>query len=504
MTTTANVTGNDRAVVTRQHMLIGGEWVDAVSGETSESINPYSGCVWAQVPVAGAEDVDRAVKQARVALDGVWGQTSALDRGRMIRRLSALVAENAEALAVAETTDNGKLLREMRSQMKSLPDWFDYFAGLADKIEGTTPPDPKPNMFAYTRREPVGVVGAILPWNSPLLLMSMKLAPGLAAGCTFVVKPAEQTPVSTLKFAELVEKAGFPPGVINVITGAGETGRLLAAHPDVDKIAFTGSTETGIKVIKTAADHMARVTMELGGKSPNIVFADADLAAAANGVVAGIFAATGQTCVAGSRLLVQREVHDQLLELVATRARTIKMGDPADEQTEMGPIAFREQFDKVAGYVDIARREGATVLVGGGRSSDPAHADGLFFQPTILTDVTNDMRIAQEEVFGPVLCVIPFDDEEEAIRIANDTQYGLGAGIWTNNVARSHRVAHRIKAGSVFINTYRMMGFNVPFGGFKRSGLGRENGIEGIRAYTETKSIWVNLSEETRDPFVLG
>lgn len=485
-------------------MLIGGEWVDAKDGRRFDTVNPYTGRAWATVPEAGQSDVDAATAAAAAALEGPWGSMTASARGRCIRRLGELLGDRAQELAVVESTDNGKLLREMSGQLQMLPDWYEYFGGLADKIEGSAPPATKATTFAYTRHEPVGVVGAILPWNSPLLLLTFKLAPALAAGCTFVVKPAEQTPASALAFGELVEQAGIPPGVFNVIPGAAETGRLLAAHPAVDKVAFTGSTESGTSVMKSAADHLAKVTLELGGKSPNIVFADADIEAAANGVIAGIFAATGQTCIAGSRLLVAESVHDELVERVAQRARTIKLGDPLAEDTEMGPVAFKEQLDKIDSYVQIGAAEGARIVCGGQRSAQEGLQDGYFFEPTILTDVDNEMRIAQEEIFGPVLSVVPFTEEPEAIRIANQTRYGLGAGVWTGNVRRAHRVAHAIKAGSVWVNCYRMLSYNVPFGGYKQSGLGRENGIEAVHEYTETKSVWVELSEQTRDPFVLG
>jgi aldehyde dehydrogenase (NAD+) len=348
------------------------------------------------------------------------------------------------------------------------------------------------------------VVAAILPWNSPLLLLTFKLAPALAAGCTFVAKPAEQTPMSVLQVGELFAEAGFPPGVFNVVTGDAETGKALVAHPSVAKVAFTGSTDSGKHVMKSAADHLAKVTLELGGKSPNIVFEDADLEAATNGVIAGIFAATGQTCVAGSRLLVQRSVHDELVQRVAARARTIKLGNPLETTTEMGPVAFRDQFEKILSYVDLGLAEGAELVSGGKAATEPDLEGGYFVQPTIFTGVRNDMRIASEEIFGPVLSVIPFDTEDEAIAIANDTMYGLGAGVWTKDLQRAHRVAHAVRAGSVWVNSYRMITYNVPFGGYKQSGIGRENGLSAVRDYTETKSVWIELSGQTRDPFVLG
>jgi (Z)-2-((N-methylformamido)methylene)-5-hydroxybutyrolactone dehydrogenase len=487
-------------------MLIGGEWVDARSGKTFESINPYTGRVWATVPEADEEDVDAAVRAARQAFDeGPWGKMTGTERARLMRRLAELIAENAEELAVVESTDNGKLLKEMSGQLGALPDWYYYFAGAADKVQGATIPSDKPNFFVYTRKEPVGVVGAIIPWNSPLLLLTFKLAPALAAGCTFVVKSAEQTPASVLEFGKLFEEAGFPPGVFNVVSGFGiPAGKALVSHPGVDKVAFTGSTQTGISVMKDAADHLAKVTLELGGKSPNIVFDDVDLEAANNGVVSGIFAATGQTCIAGSRLFVQERTHDELVERLSDRAKTIKLGDPLDPETEMGPVAFKEQLEKVEGYVRAGKEEGATLVCGGKRPDSDELEHGYFIEPTIFAQVENGMQIAREEIFGPVLSVIPFKDEEELVRQANDTSYGLAAGVWTKDIQRAHRVAHAIRAGTVWINAYRTLSFNTPFGGYKMSGLGRENGLESVDEYTETKSVWVELSGQSRDPFTIG
>src|SRR3954454_4048213 len=444
-------------------MLIGGEWVEAATGETFETVHPFSGAAWATVPRAGAFDVDAAVRAARGAFED-WRRRAPVERGRLLRRLADLVAENASRIAVVETTDNGKLIREMEGQLRGLADYYHYFAGAADKLHGETIPAPATNFLIYTLREPVGVVAAITPWISPVLLASWKLAPALAAGCTVVCKPAEQAPASTLEFAGLFEEAGFPPGVVNVITGFGaEAGAPLVEHPGVDKVAFTGGTATGRSVMRGAASHLARVTLELGGKSPNIVFADADLEAAANGVVAGIFAATGQTCMAGSRLFVQDTVHDEFVERLAARAREIRLGDPLDPATEMGPVAFEGHMDKVMGAIASAQAEGARLVTGGGRRDAP----GFFVEPTIFGDVTNGMGVARNEIFGPVLAALKFGDEEEAVRLANATEVGLAAGVWARDLRGAPRMAPALRAGTVWVNAYRAVGPMAPFGGFK-------------------------------------
>jgi acyl-CoA reductase-like NAD-dependent aldehyde dehydrogenase len=486
----------------RYSMFIDGQYVHDPDGRMMESSNPFSGQPWALVPDADDAAVDRAVTAARAAFDsGPWSKLTATQRGALLRKLGDIIARDAEELATIESRDNGKIYREMLGQWRYIPEWFYYYGGLADKLQGDTIPSDRPNFFIYTRREPVGVVGAITPWNSPMLLLAFKLAPGLAAGCTFVVKPSEHTPVSTLELAKRFQEAGFPPGVFNVITGQGSLGAALVNHLGVDKIAFTGATSTGKVIAAAAAKNLTRVSLELGGKSPNIVFADADLDVAANGAIAGIFGATGQTCMAGSRLLVQDSVHDALLERIIDRTKQIRLGDPMDDATEMGPVANTPQLRKVLDYIDVARQDGAQCVCGGG--VDPV-LGGNFVLPTIFSNVTNGMRIAQEEVFGPILSVIKFRDEEEAVALANDTRFGLAAAVWTQNVHRAHRVAHRLRAGTVWINAYRVVSFATPFGGYKESGLGRENGVDAIREFTETKSVYVELTGEPRDPFKLG
>jgi len=485
-------------------MYVGGEWIDAGSGDVFESDNPYLGEPWALIPRGTAADADRAVRAAHAAFtSGEWPRLTASKRGALLRRLADLITQKSAALAEIEVRDNGKLYAEMSAQTAYMAQWYHYYGGLADKIEGAVLPTDKPETFNYTRYEPLGVVVAIIPWNSPLLLMAWKLAPALAAGNTVVIKPSEFTSASALEFMKLIEEAGFPPGVVNVVTGFGaDVGAALIEHPLVRKVAFTGSDATGQRVYESAARGLKRVSMELGGKSPNIVFADADLDNAIKGVISGIFAATGQTCIAGSRLLVQQSIHDQFLDKLVSFAKTAKMGNPMDAGTQIGPVTNKPQLEKILKYIDIAKGEGARAVLGGSRASRPECGNGWFVEPTIFAEVRNSMRIAQEEVFGPVLSVIPFTDDEEAIAIGNDVVYGLAAGVWTQNIRRGLTMAEKLQAGTVWINTYRAVSYLSPFGGYKRSGLGRESGQEMIKEYLQVKSVWISTATDVPNPFV--
>jgi len=489
----------------KYQMYIEGEYVDSASGKWFDSFNPYTGDPWAQIAQGNAEDVDRAVRAAHKAYtEGPWSEMTASQRGLLLHKLGDLVARDARKLAETEVRDNGKLIAEMQGQLNYIPQWYYYFGGLADKIQGSVPPIDKKGYFNFTRHEPLGVVAAITPWNSPLLLVAYKLAPALAAGNTVVIKPSEFTSASTLEFVKLFEEAGFPPGVVNVVTGFGkDVGSPLVEHPLVKKVTFTGSDATGRAINELAAKSFKRVSLELGGKSPNIVFADANLDDAANGAVSGIFAATGQSCIAGSRLLVQESIHDAFLEKLLAIAKTARLGDPMSMDTQIGPVTTRPQYEKVLGYIDIAKKEGAKLVLGGGPATRTECGKGWFVEPTVFADVKNNMRIAQEEVFGPVLSVIKFKDEDEALAIANDVRFGLGAGVWTSDIGRAFRMSQRIQAGTVWVNTYRAVSYMAPFGGFKDSGLGRENGIDAIRDYLQVKSVWINTGAATGNPFVM-
>jgi (Z)-2-((N-methylformamido)methylene)-5-hydroxybutyrolactone dehydrogenase len=488
----------------KYHLLINAKSEDPSSGKWFDSFDPYRGEPWAQIPEGSAEDVDRAVRSANAAFNGPWSQLNASQRGLLLHKLGDLIARDARKLAEIEVRDNGKLFTEMHGQLSYIPQWYYYFAGLADKIQGSVIPIDKKGFFNFTRHEPLGVAAVITPWNSPLLLAAWKIAPALAAGCTVVIKPSEFTSASTLEFARLFEEAGFPAGVINVVTGFGQSvGTPLVEHPLVNKISFTGSDSTGRVINQLAAKNLKHVSLELGGKSANIVFADANLEDAVNGAVSGIFAATGQTCIAGSRLLLQESIHDRFLDRLLALARTAKMGDPMEPGTQIGPITTQPQYQKVLSYIKIARDEGAELLMGGGPASRPECGAGWFVEPTIFRGVNNRMRIAQEEVFGPVLSVIKFEHEAEAISIANDSRFGLGSGVWTSDIARAHRVAEKIQAGIVWVNSYRAVSYMSPFGGYKDSGIGRENGIDAILEYLQVKSVWINTGAGTSNPFVL-
>lgn len=486
-------------------MYIDGKFANASSGKWFETYNPFTGDPWAEVAQGDAVDADRAVQAAHKALtDGPWPELTASQRGLLLHRLGDLVARDAKKLAELEVRDNGKLIAEMQGQLNYLPQWFYYFGGLADKIQGAAIPVDKKGYLNYTRHEPVGVVVAITPWNSPLLLLAWKLAPALAAGCTLVVKPSKHTSASTLEFVKLIAEAGYPPGVVNVVTGSGQdVGAPLVEHPLVNKISFTGSDANGRVINQAAAKTFKRVTLELGGKSPNIVFDDANQEDAVNGVISGIFAATGQTCIAGSRLLLQESIHDTFVEKLLALAKTARLGDPSRMETQVGPVTTRPQYEKILSYIDIAKNEGAELLMGGGPATRPECGSGWFVEPTIFAGVENHMRIAQEEVFGPVLSIIKFKDEDEALAIANDVRFGLAAGVWTSDIGRAIRMSERIKAGTVWVNTYRAVSYLSPFGGYKDSGLGRENGIEAIYEYLQVKSIWINAGAPTGNPFVL-
>jgi (Z)-2-((N-methylformamido)methylene)-5-hydroxybutyrolactone dehydrogenase len=484
--------------------FIDGKWVTPAEGAYFESTNPATLEVLYTAARGTKADIDTAVRAARTAFENpLWRDLSQTKRGHLLRRLGDLVGEHADELARMETEDNGKLLREMRGQLATLPEYLYYYAGLADKVQGSQVPTMNPAILNYTQREPLGVVGAITPWNSPLTLTTSKLAPALAAGNTIVIKPSEYTSRTVLRLAELTVEAGFPDGVVNVVTGLGaEAGAALVDHPEIAKISFTGSTATGSAIAASAASRFIGCTLELGGKSPNIVFEDANIPNAAMGVVAGIFAAAGQTCIAGSRVFAHRSVYDELLEKVAERAKSIVIGNPIEDTTELGPLAFAAQQEKVGSYVDLGVSEGAKVLTGGGRPD--VELPGYFYAPTVLTDVDNSMRVVREEIFGPVAAIMPFDTEEEVLRLANDTQYGLAAGVWTQNLARAHRMSRKLEAGTVWVNTYRAMSPMSPRQGFKNSGVGIEHGLESMHEYTRLKSIWINTDEgPVADPFVM-
>ncbi len=472
-------------------LLIDGQWRESVSGKTFETLNPATEEVIASVSEGDAADIDLAVKAARKAFDsGPWRKMDARDRGRLLYKLAELVEKNLEELASLETLDNGKPISESRNaDLPLVIDCLRYYAGWADKIHGRTIPV-RGNYFCYSRREPVGVAGQIIPWNFPMLMVAWKWGPALAAGCTIVLKPAEQTPLSCLRLGELVMEAGFPAGVINIVPGFGETaGDALVKHPGADKVAFTGSTEVGKIIMRNAADTMKRVTLELGGKSPNIVFADADLDAAVEGAILGLYLNQGQCCCAGSRLFVEEKVYDAMVDKLASKAGGRKLGDPFDPTTQQGPQVDKTQFDKILGYIDSGKKQGARCVTGGERFG----SKGYFIKPTIFADVKDDMVIATEEIFGPVMQVLKFKEVDEVVHRANTTDYGLAAAVWTRDIAKAHSIAARIRAGTVWVNCYDVFDAAAPFGGFKSSGMGRELGEKAIDNYTEHKTVTVSL-----------
>jgi acyl-CoA reductase-like NAD-dependent aldehyde dehydrogenase len=477
-------------------LLIGGRWVDAAAGKTFDDLNPATGEVLAKVAAADGGDVSRAVAAARAAFEeGPWARMTGGERGKILRRIADLLEREAEGIARLESQDNGRPIRETSAQSRIVPRWYQYFAGWADKIAGETIPVDGPYLN-YTLRVPLGVVGQITPWNHPLLIATKKIAPALAAGNTIVLKPSELAPLTVLELGRICQEAGLPEGVLNILPGFGPTaGQAICLHPDVARIDFTGSTATGQAICRLSAQTLKRVSCELGGKAPNIVFPDADLEAAVSGALFAGFIAQGQTCIQGARLFVHTAIHDAFVERLVARAGRIRVGDPLKPETQMGPQISRPQLEKIHRYVQIGQAEGARLVLGGQYPEEPILRQGFFYTPTIFAEACNRMRIAQEEIFGPVVAVLRFRDEAEAIREANAVPFGLGAAVWTRDVRRAHRVAQAIRAGVVWTNDYHRIDPASPWGGFKQSGFGRENGLEAIRSYTELKSVWVSLDE---------
>lgn len=489
----------------RLELFIDGRFVAPRSGSYVPSYDPTTAEPWYEFAQADAADVDAAVRSARAALvNPAWRRLTQTDRGKLVRRLAELVLEHADELAMIECRDNGKLLKEMRAQMRAIPDSYLYFAGMADKLQGDTIPVNKLDMLNFNLREPLGVVGMIIPWNSPLMMLTGTLAPCLAIGNTIVVKPSEHATASTLALAELVIEAGIPPGVVNVVTGDGATtGDALTRHPGIAKYVFTGSTFTGRKIAGNAAGNLVPCQMELGGKSPHVIFSDVDIEKAVNGVVSGVFAAAGQTCVAGSRCFVEQPVYDRFVEALVERTRRIKVGHPQVEDTDIGPLALAAQLAKVEGYVVSGVREGAKIAAGGRKPQDGDLARGWYFEPTVMTEARNDMSFMRDEIFGPVVGVVPFKSEEEMIALANDTEYGLASGIWTKDIDRAMRFARNVEAGTVWINTYRSAAYMSANGGMKNSGYGRRGGFEVMREFSRLKNVVIDYSGAMQDPFVI-
>ena len=487
----------------KYQLYIDGTWRDSSSGETMPAVNPFTQETWATIPVATESDVADAMSAARRAFDTHWSHTTPGARAKLLNRLADLLEDNADRMALLETTDNGKVIRETKTQMTYSANIFRYCAGYADKLCGDVIPLNQKDVMDFTVRVPYGVVAAITAWNSPIVMAANKMAGALAAGNCIVLKPSEHASASTLELAKLVERAGFPAGVVNIVTGAATVGKALVESPLADKVSFTGSPGVGGKIAAVAGNNLRPVALELGGKSPNIIFADADLDRATIGALAGIFGATGQTCIAGSRLLVQRPVYQQVVDELARRAKQIRMGDPRLAETEMGTAANELQFNRIMEFIAEAHNDGATLVTGGAAARDGDLANGLFIQPTIFADVNNDMRLAREEVFGPVLSIIPFDTEEEAIAIANDNDFGLASGVWTENLSRAMRMIRALHTGVVWVNTYRTSAPQAPFGGMKDSGFGRERGEQGVLEFTTTKNVMIDFSGEARDPFAM-
>jgi (Z)-2-((N-methylformamido)methylene)-5-hydroxybutyrolactone dehydrogenase len=484
-------------------LLIGGRRVEGAKANSFPSVNPYNGETWATIAQADESDVRSAVSIARHVFETVWRRVPGVERARLLNRLADLLERNADRFSLMESKDNGKVIRETRGQMTFAARQYRFFAGFADKLWGSVIPLDQNDVFDYAAREPLGVAALITAWNSPMQLLSNKLAPALAAGNCVVIKPSEHASVTTVEFGRLVEEAGFPPGVVNIVTGDGRVGEALVTAEGINRVSFTGSPGVGRAIAASAGRNLVPVTLELGGKSPNIVFADADFDKAVVGALAGIFGASGQTCIAGSRLLVQRPIYDAMVDRLDQRAKAIVLGDPTDPATEMGTVANAPQFRRILDCISSARAEGARLVTGGDPATDGDLARGLFIKPTIFAEVHNDMKIAQEEIFGPVLAIIPFDSEEEAVEIGNSTRYGLAAGIWTKDISRAMRVSRAIKAGTVWVNTYRAVACQAPFGGTKESGFGRERGQQALDEFMTYKNVMIDFSDAVRDPFAI-
>ena len=485
-------------------MYINGEWVESSSGNKIETLNPETNKVWATVPEANEADVDKAVKAAQDAFNGSWSNLHPKERAKFLRNIADQLRTNAEHLGKIETIDTGKLFKEIKTQASYIAEYYDYYAGLADKVEGTVVPIDKPNMQVTTTRIPIGVIAAIIPWNSQMLLTAVKLAPALAMGNTVVIKASELAPVTLLEFAKLIESAGLPKGVVNVITGLGEPcGKALTTHDLVEKIAFTGGPETARHIVKNSAENLSQVSLELGGKSPVVLFNDADQENALNGITAGIFAASGQSCIAGSRLYIQSKIYDEFLDKLVKKAEGIKLGSPMDPDTQMGPLNSFKQLENIEKNIKATVEQGGKIRCGGKRST--ISNEGYYFPATIIECENHNLPTAENELFGPVLSVMKFENEEEAIHKMNDNQYGLSSGIYTTNLGRAMRVSKAVRAGIVFVNTYRLISPSAPFGGIKDSGYGKEAGIESIKEYTRIKTTWFNSSEDPMDdPFTMG